>query len=145
MISLKRLFLVLAVFFLYLLAIIFVLDIAKTNTPLYIVLLFGGVVALWLALTLGLLVPGKTKRLLAEGEDVDAVVVSVSDTGVTINKSPYVNLRLRVEPRAMPPYETSVRVLASRLAIPRAGDAVAVRFDPRKPTDLVVVPDGDGR
>jgi hypothetical protein len=58
---------------------------------------------------------------------------------VTMNKNPYVKLRLRVEPIGIAAYETEVKAMVSRVAIPRPGDGVRVKFDPNKPEEVIVV------
>jgi hypothetical protein len=67
------------------------------------------------------------------------VILDISDTGVTINKNPYVKLHLRVEPMGMMPYETEVKAMVPRLSIPGPGDSVRVKFDPNNPEDVIVV------
>jgi hypothetical protein len=83
--------------------------------------------------------PGSYRRLKAHGVEADATILDIRDTGVTINKNPYVKLRLRVEPIGMPAYETEAKAMVSRIAIPRRGDGVRVKFDPNKPEDVIVV------
>jgi hypothetical protein len=77
--------------------------------------------------------------LKAHGVEADATILSISDTGVTLNKNPYVKLRLRVEPLGMAAYETEAKALVSRVTLPRPGDGVRVKFDPNKPEDVIVV------
>ena len=83
--------------------------------------------------------PGNYRRIKANGVEAEATILAISDTGVTINKNPYVKLRLRVEPMGMAAYETEVKAMVSRMAIPRPGDGVRVKFDPNKPEDVIVV------
>jgi hypothetical protein len=83
--------------------------------------------------------PGNYRRLKAHGIEADATILAVSDTGVTVNKNPYVKLRLRVEPMGMAAYETEVKAMVSRVSIPRLGDGVRVKFDPNKPEEVIVV------
>ena len=83
--------------------------------------------------------PGNYRRLMKTGVEADATILAISDTGVTINKNPYVKLRLRVEPMGMAAYETEVKAMVSRLSIPGPGDSVRVKFDPNKPEDVIVL------
>ena len=123
----------------YIFAIIAITDPQK-NAALYLLLLaLGSVVFLWGMFSGFLLTSGKYRRLKAHGMEADATILAVSDTGVTLNKNPYVKLRLRVEPIGMALYETEAKAMVSRVAIPRPGDGVRVKFDPNKPEDVIVV------
>jgi hypothetical protein len=62
----------------------------------------------------------------------------MKDTGITLNNSPYVQLRLRVEPPGNPPYEKTMHAAVSRIAFPSVGDTLAVRLDPNKPQDVII-------
>ena len=139
MISLPRIFIGFALYGAYIFAIIAITD-PQQNTALYLLLLaVGSVVFLWGMFSGFLTTPGNYRRLKAHGIDADATILAVSDTGVTMNKNPYVKLRLRVEPMGMATYETEVKAMVSRVAIPRPGDGVRVKFDPNKPEDVIVV------
>jgi hypothetical protein len=83
--------------------------------------------------------PGSYRRIKANGIEAEATILSISDTGVTINKNPYVKLRLRVEPPGMAAYETEVKAMVSRIAIPRPGDGVRVKYNPDKPQEVIVL------
>ena len=135
----NRLFIGVGIYLLYLFGIIALLMLTN-NVLLFLVLLFAGVGALLWATSSGFLTTGGNyKRLIEYGEDAQATVLAMKDTGITINKDPYVSVRLRVQPAGQPAYETNMRVAVSRLAIPRVGDTVQVKFDPKKPKDLIVV------
>lgn len=75
---------------------------------------------------------GKKKKRLAEaGVDAQAQILSVQDTGMTINDNPRVKLTMAVSPSdGSAAFEVSTKVTVSRVAIPRAGDMFAVRYDP---------------
>jgi hypothetical protein len=81
---------------------------------------------------------GKKKKLLAEGTQAQAVVLGVSDTGVTINENPRVKLTLQVQPEGGAPFEATKTVTVSRVAIPRAGDSFIVRYDPADPSRVEI-------
>jgi hypothetical protein len=75
---------------------------------------------------------GKRKKRLEEaGVTAPAEIVSVQDTGVTVNNNPRVKLTLAVSPTdGSAPFEVSMKHLVSRVAVPRAGDGFTVRYDP---------------
>jgi hypothetical protein len=73
---------------------------------------------------------GKKKRILSEGAQAQAVVLSVEDTGMTINDNPRVKLTLQVQPEGEMPFEVTKKTTVSRVAIPRIGDTFLVRYDP---------------
>jgi hypothetical protein len=139
MISLPRIFLSLALYGAYIFAIIALAE-PRKNEALYLLLLaIGSVLFLWGMFSGFLTTPGNYRRLKAHGVEADATILAVSDTGVTMNKNPYVKLRLRVEPIGIAAYETEVKAMVSRVAIPRPGDGVRVKFDPNKPEEVIVV------
>lgn len=73
----------------------------------------------------------RKQRLEEAGVNAPAQVVSVNDTGMTINNNPRIALRLEVVPTdGSPPFQVNKKVTVSRVAIPRPGDALAVRYDP---------------
>lgn len=62
-------------------------------------------------------------------------VVSVTDTGMTINDNPRVQLVVRIQPEnGAPAWDATKAVVVSRVAIPRAGDRMPVFYDPGNPT-----------
>jgi hypothetical protein len=73
---------------------------------------------------------GKKKKVLAEGAQARAVVLSVQDTGMTINDNPRVQLTLQVSPEGEIPFQVTKKKTVSRVSIPRPGDEFIVRYDP---------------
>jgi len=139
MISLPRIFISIAVYGAYIFAIIALAE-PRNNPALYLLLLAVGSVVFLAGMFSGFLTtPGNYRRIKAHGVEADATILAVSDTGVTLNKNPYVKLRLRVEPIGMAAYETEAKAMVSRVAIPRPGDGVRVKFDLNKPEDVIVV------
>ena len=139
MISLPRIFIGFALYGAYIFAIIAIAE-PRNNSALYLLLLAIGSVLFLAGMFSGFLTtPGKYRRLKAHGVEADATILAISDTGVTMNKNPYVKLRLRVEPIGMAMYETEAKAMVSRVAIPRPGDGVRVKFDPNKPEEVIVV------
>lgn len=72
------------------------------------------------------------RSLQTKGLAAQATILSLRDTGTTINQSPLVHLKLRVEPTDRPPFEAETEQLINRLQVPQfqPGATVAVRFDP---------------
>lgn len=138
MVSLSRFLIITGIYLAYLFAIIFLF--ASSNTGLYIVLLFVGVGLFLLVIYMGWgTTSGKYKWLMHNGRDATATILAMKDTGLTLNYSPYVSFRLRVEPSDGAPFEASVRAFVSRIAIPHIGDQVKVKYDPAKPQHLIMV------
>jgi hypothetical protein len=78
-------------------------------------------------------------RLEAAGVDTQAEVIGIQDTGMTVNDNPRVMLTVRITPvDGSEPFEASQKRLVSRLAIPRAGDTVQVRYDPEDRTNIAI-------
>ena len=83
----------------------------------------------------------RKQRLEEAGVTATGEVVSVRDTGVTVNNNPRVALTLQVNPSdGSPPFEVSKKATVSRVSIPRPGDAFMVRYDPDDPENFVIGP-----
>lgn len=78
------------------------------------------------------------KKLMENGRKGEASVLTVEDTGMTVNQNPYIKMRLKVTPSFGSEFEVTVKQLVSRLAIPRIGDKVQVVFDPQNVNDLII-------
>jgi hypothetical protein len=88
-------------------------------------------------------------RLLKTGEQAQAKVLGLADTGVKINDNPQVQIMLEVHPNApgegyrgpqRQPYQAQCVMTVSFLAIPRIqpGMMVPVRFDPADPSKVTI-------
>lgn len=76
----------------------------------------------------------RAKRLMTEGRKATATVTAVSDTGVTINDDPRVELTLSIQPDdGGAAFEATRKLTVSRLEIPRPGDRYPVFYDPAEP------------
>ena len=139
MITMRRIFFGIGLYTAYIFAIIAIAE-PRNNTVWYLVLLAAGsILFLWGMFSGFLMQPGNYRRIKANGVEAEATILSLSDTGVTLNKNPVAKLRLRVQPMGLAAYEVEVKAMVSRLAIPRPGDGVRVKFDPNKPEDVIVV------
>ena len=83
----------------------------------------------------------KQQQWLAQsGLDATAEVLSITDTGTLINMNPVVMLTVKVQPSiGGAAFETTGKTMVSKIAIPRVGDKVKVKYNPADPTQFVVV------
>jgi hypothetical protein len=79
------------------------------------------------------------QNLAQTGAPADADVISVTDTGTTVNMNPVVVLTLNVKPAAGAEFQTAAQVMVSRIAVPRAGDKIKIKYNPAVPSQIVVV------
>ena len=95
----------------------------------------------------------KSKRKLAEslqstGSKAVGTVISVQDTGMTINNNPRVNMTFRVEPvDGGPAFDAQKTATVPRLQIPRQGERYPVWYDPQDHSKWMfsVIVDDSGR
>jgi hypothetical protein len=87
---------------------------------------------------------GKRKRRLEEaGVDAQAQILSVQDTGMTVNNNPRVKLTMGVSPPdGSAAFEVSTKVTVSRVNVPRPGDGFTVRYDPDDHENFAIVGGG---
>jgi hypothetical protein len=78
--------------------------------------------------------------LAQNGADADAEVISVQDTGSSINMNPVVLLQLKVTPAAGAPFDTMAQSMVSRIAVPRKGDKVKIKYNPADHSQIYVMP-----
>ena len=88
-------------------------------------------------------------ELFETGAKGAGTVVSVQDTGMTINDNPRVKMVFRVEPLdGSPPFDAQKTSTVSRVEIPRQGDRYPVWYDvnePAKTWAYATVVDDNGR
>lgn len=82
----------------------------------------------------------RATRLRAAGKRGSATILSVSDSNVTINNDPMINMRLRVHIPNRPPYEVTRRQVISRIAVGQfvPGAVLPVLVDPEDPNDVMI-------
>src|ERR1700690_395120 len=73
------------------------------------------------------------------GMDATAQVVSIQDTGSLINMNPVVILQLKVQHAMGAPFETTAQTVVSKIAIPRVGDTIKIKYNPADPKQIAVV------
>src|SRR5262245_36554524 len=88
-------------------------------------------------------------ELFETGAKGAGTVVSVQDTGMTINDNPRVKMVFRVEPLdGSPPFDAEKTTTVSRVEIPRQGDRYPVWYDPTEPAKTwayATIVDDNGR
>lgn len=106
---------------------------AITMTTLLLVLIvLIGLPPLLVSLDYGW-IKGWQRRLLQTGRAAPAQILRVEDSGVSLGNpdlSFIVRLRLRVQPDGETDFDATVEMPVSRVAIPRVGECLHVRFDP---------------
>jgi len=75
----------------------------------------------------------KKARLKLVGVKATVKVISVQDTGITVNNSPYVKVIVEIHPGINAEFTS----MASRISIPRAGDMIEVVYDPANSADAL--------
>ena len=73
------------------------------------------------------------------GIDAVAEVVAIQDTGTMVNMNPVVMLTLKVQPSAGPAFDTMGQAMVSKIAIPRVGDKIKIKYNPVNPTQFAVM------
>lgn len=68
-----------------------------------------------------------------------AKVLSIQDTGELVNYDPMVILKLEVTPQTGVPFETTAKTIVSKIAIPRVGDTINIKYSPTDLTSIVVL------
>ncbi|MGV3517325.1 hypothetical protein [Luteitalea sp.] len=83
---------------------------------------------------------GEADRIRRVGQRGEAVVLDISDTGVTLNDDPVVVLHLEVRRGDGTTYTATARALISRLDIPQVqpGATLAVAIDPADPAKVAL-------
>ena len=77
--------------------------------------------------------------LATTGMDATAEVLSIEDTGMLINFNPVVKMKLKVEPRFGVGFETIGQSAVSKIAIPRVGDKINIKYNPADPSQILVI------
>ncbi len=80
------------------------------------------------------------KSYLAQsGMDATAVVTAIKDTGKMINNDPVLELTLQVTPAiGGPAFEVTGESIVSKIAIPRKGETIKIKYNPATPSQFVV-------
>jgi hypothetical protein len=79
-------------------------------------------------------------NLIQTGLDGTADILSVQDTGATVNENFVVVIHMTVSPaNGGEPYDVNIKTLVSRIAVPRAGDKVKIKYAPENPQQVAIV------
>ncbi len=80
------------------------------------------------------------RELLATGQDAQATILNLWDTGTTVNENPLVGMQLQVQPAFGPAYQVQTTHLISRLQVPQfqPGRVLNVKVDPSKPQKVAI-------
>ena len=82
---------------------------------------------------------GKKAQLMQTGMAGTAEVVTIADTGALVNFNPVVKMKLKVQPQFGMSFETEVETAVSKIAVPRVGDKVNVKYNPANQQELIIV------
>jgi hypothetical protein len=86
----------------------------------------------------GALGKSKKKKVLKErGQKATAKVMTVRDTGITINNNPHIKITVEVRPGVTAELSHTV----SRVSIPRPGDQIEIVYDPSNPENVLLASD----
>ncbi len=82
-------------------------------------------------------------RILEVGITGKGTINKVEDTNVTINNNPQVRLYLTIYSKNQVPFDAQVKMVVSRVSIPRKGDWVVVKYDSEDNQKVIWVEDED--
>jgi hypothetical protein len=81
----------------------------------------------------------EAQMLAQSGMPASAEVLSIADTGMLVNFNPVVQLKLNVQPSVGGAFETTGQCAVSKIAIPRVGDKINIKYNPADPSKIVVM------
>ena len=96
-----------------------------------------------LALFLGSCGQQDYDRILEVGITGKGIINKVEDTNVTVNDNPQVRLYITVYSKNQEPFDAEIKMVVSRVSIPRKDDWVAVKFDPEDNQKVIWIEDED--
>lgn len=82
---------------------------------------------------------GKKAALMQTGMPGTAEVMTIADTGAMVNFNPVVKMKLKVQPQYGMGFETEIETAVSKIAVPRVGDKVNVKYNPANQQELIIV------
>jgi hypothetical protein len=77
--------------------------------------------------------------LAQNGVEATAEVTMVTDTGATVNMNPVVVIQMKVTPPAGAPFDVTTQTMVSRIAVPRSGDKIKIKYNPANPMQVAVL------
>jgi len=82
---------------------------------------------------------GKKAALMQTGLPGTAEVMTIADTGAMVNFNPVVKMKLKVQPQFGMAFETEIETVVSKIAVPRVGDKVNVKYNAANQQELIIV------
>jgi len=79
------------------------------------------------------------EELAKNGADGEAEALAIQDTGATANMNPIVVLTIKVKPATGVEFQIAGQLMVSRLAVPRVGDKIKIKYNPENLTQFIVV------
>jgi hypothetical protein len=73
------------------------------------------------------------------GMPASAEVMSIADTGMLVNYNPVVKMLLKVTPQYGAAFESTVETAVSKIAIPRVGDKINIKYNPANTAEVLIV------
>ena len=80
-----------------------------------------------------------TGNLAQTGMHATAEVLTIADTGALINFNPVVKMNLNVTPQFGQAFQVEVETAVSKIAIPRVGDKINIKYNPANTSQVLVV------
>lgn len=77
--------------------------------------------------------------LAQTGIPATAEVLSIEDTGALINFNPVVRMKLQVTPQFGMPFEVVSETVVSKIAIPKVGDKINIKYNPANNSQILIV------
>lgn len=78
-------------------------------------------------------------NVAATGLPATAEVLSIADTGALVNFNPVVKMKLNVTPQFGPAFQTEVETPVSKIAIPRVGDKLSIKYNAANTSEIVIM------
>ena len=82
---------------------------------------------------------GKHAMLMQTGLPGTAEVLTIADTGAMVNYNPVVQMKLKVQPQFGTEFTVDVQTAVSKIAVPRVGDKINVKYNAANQTDLIII------
>ena len=80
-----------------------------------------------------------SNQLAMTGVPATAEVKSIEDTGTLINYNPVVRMNLHVVPQFGVPFDITSETMVSKIAIPRVGDKINIKYNPVNTSQILVL------
>jgi hypothetical protein len=81
----------------------------------------------------------KRSELMSSGKAAQADVMGIADTGKMVNYDPIVHIKLSVQPESGNPFQVEAEQIVSKIAIPRVGDKVNIKYNPLNSQEFVII------